>query len=99
MTTEEGIKGVDLGQTTINQAGDAIQVLAEVIAEAAGVAEFIADNMQQQMSGVSQLGTAMDIIRQSAIETQSSTRQTQESARDLNTVAQEMQTVITRYML
>ncbi|MBZ0276936.1 MAG: hypothetical protein K8I60_12370, partial [Anaerolineae bacterium] len=51
MVTEEGSKGVDQGQTQVNQAGDSIHNLAHAIEEAALAAMQIAASTRQQTIG------------------------------------------------
>jgi PAS domain S-box-containing protein len=71
MATEEGSKGVELGQGLIDQAGQTIKDLTDVINQAAKAAAQIAASARQQSTGVDQLAAAMDAMRQTTAEAES----------------------------
>ena len=87
MVTEEGSKGVDAGQTLVNEAGSAINDLAKAIEEAAMAAMQIAASTRQQTIGVDQLTSAMRTIKHATTETVSSTMQVEASVNRLREAA------------
>lgn len=94
MVTEEGSKGVDAGQTKVNNAGDAIKELSKAIEDAAMAAMQIAASTRQQTIGMDQLTDAMRTIKHSTTETVSSTMRVEGSVNRLQEAAKRVNTVL-----
>jgi methyl-accepting chemotaxis protein len=87
MVTEEGSKGVDIGQQRVNRAGESITELAKGIEDAALAAMQIAASTRQQTIGMDQLTGAMRTIKHATTETVSSTMMVEASVQRLRDVA------------
>jgi len=97
MTTEQGAKSVNEGVTLAIKAGESIQTLSGSINEAAEAAVQIAASNQQQLVGMSQVGSAMENIKTASEQTAASTRQIEESAQALQRLGQQLQGMVSRY--
>ncbi len=97
MVTEEGSKGADNGLLLVQRAGEAIDQLAMNIEEATQAATQIAALANQQTNGMEQLAAVMGGIRQTTVQSTSSTRQTEQSARHLSEIARQMEQTVARY--
>lgn len=97
MATEKGAKSVDEGVKLAAKAGESIQTLSDSINEAAEAAVQIAASNQQQLVGMSQVGSAMENIKTASEQTAASTRQTEESAQGLHRLGQQLQEMVNRY--
>lgn len=94
MVTEEGSKGVDAGQTKVNNAGEAIKELSKAIEDAAMAAMQIAASTRQQTIGMDQLTDAMRTIKHATTETVSSTMQVEASVNRLQETARRINSVL-----
>lgn len=94
MVTEEGSKGVDAGQTKVNNAGEAIKELSKAIEDAAMAALQIAASTRQQTIGMDQLTDAMVTIKHATTETVASTMQVEASVNRLQETAKRVTTVL-----
>ncbi|GAB5492159.1 MAG: hypothetical protein Phog2KO_23740 [Phototrophicaceae bacterium] len=94
MVTEEGSKGVDAGQTKVNNAGGAIMELSKAIEDAAMAAMQIAASTRQQSIGMDQLTDAMRTIKHSTTETVSSTMRVEASVNRLQEAAKRVNTIL-----
>lgn len=94
MVTEEGSKGVDVGQQLVNKAGDSIKELAKAIEDAALAAMQIAASTRQQTIGMDQLTGAMRSIKHATTETVSSTMMVEASVQRLRDVAKRVSDVL-----
>ena len=94
MVTEEGSKGVDVGQELVNRAGGSIHDLAAAIEDAAMAAMQIAASTRQQTIGMDQLTNAMRTIKHATTETVSSTMQVEASVQRLREAAERVTEVI-----
>lgn len=94
MVTEEGSKGVDQGQSLVNDAGASIRDLAGAIEEAAMAALQIAASTRQQTIGMDQLTQAMRTIKHATTETVGSTMQVEASVQRLREAAQRVNQLI-----
>jgi methyl-accepting chemotaxis protein len=94
MVTEEGSKGVDAGQTKVNNAGEAIKELSKAIEDAAMAAMQIAASTRQQTIGMDQLTDAMRTIKHATTETVSSTMQVEGSVNRLREAATRVSKVL-----
>ena len=81
MTTEKGIKLVDIGMKQASGAGDAIHKLMENIAIASQAAIQIEASSQQQLVGMDQVAIAMEGINQASIQNVDSMKQLEEATR------------------
>ena len=97
MATEQGSKAVEEGVKLSTQAGESIDVLAESVTEATNAAIQIAASSQQQLIGMDQVVSAMENIRESSIQTASSTKQTERAAHDLHNLGQRLQEIVKLY--
>ena len=98
MATEQGSKAVEEGVKLSTQAGEAIDILVEsAVTEATNAAIQIAASSQQQIIGMDQVVSAMENIRESSIQTASSTKQTEKAAHDLHNLGQRLQEIVKLY--
>jgi methyl-accepting chemotaxis protein len=97
MATELGSKAVEAGVKLSTQAGEAIDVLAESVNEATNASIQIAASSQQQLIGMDQVVSAMENIRQAALQMASSTKQTEQSAHNLHNLGQRLQDIVKFY--
>ena len=97
MATEQGSKAVEEGVKLSTQAGESIDILAESVTEATNAAIQIAASSQQQLIGMDQVVSAMENIRESSIQTASSTKQTEKAAHDLHNLGQRLQEIVKLY--
>lgn len=97
MATELGSKAVESGVRLSKQAGEAIDVLAESVTEATNASIQIAASSHQQLIGMDQVVSAMENIREAALQMASSTKQTEKSAHDLNSLGQRLQGIVKFY--
>jgi len=97
MATEQGSKAVEDGVKLSTQAGESIDVLAESVTEATNAAIQIVASTQQQLIGMDQVVSAMENIRESSLQTASSTKQTEKAAHDLHNLGQRLQEIVKLY--
>jgi len=97
MATEQGSKAVEEGVKLSTQAGESMDVLAESVTEATNAAIQIAASSQQQLIGMDQVVSAMENIRESSLQTASSTKQTEKAAHDLHNLGQRLQEIVKLY--
>jgi len=97
MATEQGSRAVEAGVRLSTQAGEAIGVLAESVTESTNAAIQIAASSQQQLIGMDQVVSAMENIREAALQMASSTKQTEKSAHDLHTLGRKLQEIVKFY--
>jgi methyl-accepting chemotaxis protein len=97
MATELGSRAVEEGVRLSTQAGEAIDVLAQSVTESTNAAIQIAASSQQQLIGIDQVVSAMENIREAALQMASSTKQTEKSAHDLHNLGQQLQGIVKFY--
>jgi methyl-accepting chemotaxis protein len=97
MVTEQGSKAVEAGVKQSTQAGDAVQRLADSIAEAARAATQISASSQQQMAGMDQVAQAMESIKTASIQNVTSTKQTESAARNIETLGRKLKDLVSQY--
>lgn len=97
MATEMGSKAVEEGVRLSTQAGEAIDVLAESVTESTNAAIQIAASSQQQLIGMDQVASAMENIREAALQMASSTKQTERAAHDLHNLGSRLQEIVKFY--
>ena len=90
MAAEQGVKASEAGETVARQAGEAIHILAQSVGEAANAAQQILASAQQQVTGMDQVASAIQNIRQASTQNMASTRQVERAAQDLNALAQRL---------
>ena len=99
MTTEQGSRTVAGGVRQAAEAGQAIRMLAENIADAAQMAAQIAATSQQQLAGMDQVAIAMDNIKQASAEHAAGSRQSEASARNLHELGETLRRMSERFRL
>ncbi len=99
MATEQGGRAVDAGGRQSLEAGEAIRVLVDAIAEAAQAATQIAVSSQQQLVGMNQVAEAMENINQAGTQNAASTRQAEVIAQDLYSLGQRLKQLVDQYNL
>ena len=97
MATDLGSRAVEEGVRLSTQAGEAIDVLAQSVTESTNAAIQIAASSQQQLIGMDQVASAMENIRESALQMASSTKQTEKSAHDLHNLGSRLQEIVKFY--
>ena len=97
MATELGSRAVEEGVKLSTQAGEAIDVLAQSVTESTNAAIQIAASSQEQLIGMDQVVSAMENIREAALQMASSTKQTEKSAHDLHNLGQRLQGIVKFY--
>jgi len=97
MATELGSRAVEEGVRLSTQAGEAIDVLAQSVTESTNAAIQIAVSSQQQLIGMDQVVSAMENIREAALQMASSTKQTEKSAHDLHNLGSRLQEIVKFY--
>lgn len=99
MTTEQGSRTVASGVEQTTEAGNAIRILSESIADAAQAAVQIAASSQQQLAGMDQVALAMENIKQVSAENAAGAKQSEASAHNLNELGQKLRQVSERFRL
>jgi methyl-accepting chemotaxis protein len=97
MATDLGSKAVEEGVKLSTQAGEAIDVLADSVTESTNAAIQIEASGQQQLIGMNQVASAMENIREAALQMASSTKQTERTAHDLHNLGQKLQEIVKFY--
>jgi methyl-accepting chemotaxis protein len=99
MTTEQGSRTVASGVRQATEAGQAIRVLEDSIADAAQMAAQIAATSQQQLAGMDQVAVAMENIKQASAEHAAGSRQSEASARNLHVLGEKLRQISERFKL
>jgi methyl-accepting chemotaxis protein len=97
--TDEGHQGTVLGVQLSGEAGEAIRRLAESVNVSAEAAEQIASAAGQQLTGMEQIVTAMDNIRQVTASSVCQARYLEQTAEELHGLADELRTSVAAYEL
>ncbi len=97
MVTEEGIKGVDLGTTLVEQTGEIVKGLTNVIDETSVATQQIEAAIRQESVGIEQITLGMNEINQVTASFVASTRQTTDAVEHLFTIAKEIRDYIEVY--
>lgn len=97
MVTEEGSKGAADGVQLVEQAGQVIKQMAEIMQGGTDTLRSISLSADQQRTGIDQLFVAMSAIQQASEESTHSTRQTEQSARELSDLARQMDDLVSHY--
>ncbi|MDD5167533.1 MAG: methyl-accepting chemotaxis protein [Syntrophales bacterium] len=99
MATEQGSKAAEAGVHQSSEAGEAIRLLAENVAQSARASVQIAASTNEQLAGMDQVAQAMENIRQASEQNVASTRQAETAAKDLQELGQKLKTLVDRYQL
>ena len=97
MAAEQGSKVVDAGSNKATEAGESIQALASIIAEATQASTQIAASSHQQLVGTDQVASAMENIKQASTENMESTKQLETEAKNLSELGQELKELVEKY--
>lgn len=97
MATELGSKAVEEGVRLSVQAGEVIDVLAQSVTESTNAAVQIVASSQQQLIGMDQVVSAMENIREAALQMAASTKQTEKSAHDIHNLGLRLQNIVKFY--
>ena len=99
MATEQGSKAVEAGEKQSVEAGEAIRLLSDSIAESANSSAQIAASSQQQMVGMDQVGLAMENIKEASTMSVGSSHQAEQSAQNLHELGQKLKQLVERFKL
>jgi methyl-accepting chemotaxis protein len=99
MAAEQGSKAVEAGEKQSFEAGEAIRVLSDSIAESANATSQIAASSQQQVVGMDQVAMAMENIKDASTMSVGSSQQTEQSAQNLHELGQKLKQLVERFKL
>ncbi|ABB32927.1 methyl-accepting chemotaxis sensory transducer, class 40H [Geobacter metallireducens GS-15] len=99
MATEQGSKAVEAGEKQAAEAGEAIQLLTESIAESANASAQITATSQQQLVGMDQVALAMENISEASALSVTSTKQAESSAQNLHELGQKLKRLVEQLKL
>jgi methyl-accepting chemotaxis protein len=99
MAAEQGSKVVEAGEKQSGEAGEAIRLLADCIAESADASTQIAASGHQQMVGMEQVAQAMENIKEASTMSVTSTRQAEQSAQNLHELGQKLKGLVEQFKL
>lgn len=97
MIAEQAAKTVARGVEQANEAGAAINHLADSVSAASEAALQIAASSQQQLAGMDQVALAMQNIKQASADHASGSRQSEGAARRLHELGQQLSVGIARF--
>ena len=97
LVTEQGTRGVEVGVTLTQRAGDVIDQLAATIRTATQSAQQIAGASRQQSVAMDQIAQAMREINQATMQFVAGARQSQTAAEGLNDLARQLLQLSARY--
>jgi methyl-accepting chemotaxis protein len=97
LATEQGSKSVEVGVQQSEQAGESIRNLRAGIENAAQAAAQITASIRQQFTGMEQIITAMENIRQASDQNVAGTRMTETAAHSLHDLGQKLKQLVDRY--
>ncbi len=99
MVTEEGTKGVDHGTGLVEQTGEIVRSLSDVINDATIASQQIEAAVRQEGSGIEQITAGMNEINQVTASFVSSVKQTTEAINNLATIAQNLKDQVDTYKI
>jgi methyl-accepting chemotaxis protein len=99
MATELGSKVVEAGEKQTSEAGEAIRILTESIAESANASLQITATSQQQLIGMDQIALAMENISEASMLSVTSTKQVELSAQNLHELGQKLKRLVEQFRL
>jgi methyl-accepting chemotaxis protein len=94
IATEQGSKAVEAGIKQSTEAGEAVRILADNVAEAAQAAIQIAASSQEQSAGMDQIVSAMENINQGTNQNLAGIKQAEQVAQQLNEIAKRFRSMI-----
>ena len=94
MAAEQGSKAVAAGAKQSTDAGEAIRMLAESIAEAAQAAAQIAASSEQQLGGMDQVALAIGNIQRASTQNMASVREVEQAAQNLNELTRRLEALV-----
>ncbi|MFV3074543.1 methyl-accepting chemotaxis protein [Niveispirillum fermenti] len=97
LAAEQGSKAVDAGVRQAQEAGQAIERLAQNIAVATQASVQIVASNQQQQVGIDQVALAMDSIRQASSQNTIATKQAETAAHNLNALGHKLKSLVSHY--
>lgn len=97
LAAEQGSKAVDAGVKQAQEAGHAIERLAQNIALATQASTQIVASNQQQQVGIDQVALAMDSIRQASSQNTIATKQAEMAAHNLNALGHKLKSLVGQY--
>ena len=97
LAAEQGSKAVDAGVKQAQEAGQAIERLAQNIALATQASTQIVASNQQQQVGIDQVALAMDSIRQASSQNTIATKQAETAAHNLNALGHKLKALVGQY--
>ena len=97
--TEQGGKVVDNGVKLTSEAGKSIHKLRNSVSLASQAAIQIAASSGEQMSGITQVVTAMENIKTATSQNVESSKQLEEEAHNLNNLGQRLKKLIQKYKI
>ncbi len=97
MATEQGSKAVEAGVRQSVEAGEAIRMLADSIAEASQAATQIAASSQQQLVGMEQVALAIENIKQASTQSAASAKQSETAAQNMQELGQKLKQLVGQY--
>ncbi|MEI6563025.1 MAG: methyl-accepting chemotaxis protein [bacterium] len=95
--TEQGSQVVETGVRQSGQAGESILALAKNVSEGAQAVTVIASSSQQQLTGIDQVATAMQSIKQAAEQNVVSAKELEISVQNLNELGQKLNELVRHY--
>lgn len=99
MVTEEGTKGVDYGTGLVEQTGEIIRGLNDVIHETTIASQQIESAVRQESAGIEQITTGMNEINQVTTAFVESVKQTTEAMSNLATISKNLKAYVDMYKL
>jgi methyl-accepting chemotaxis protein len=97
MATEKGSKAVDQGMKESIKAGESIQALSASFTESAQSAGQIAASTQEQLTGMDQVATAMENIKEASQQNVTSMKQLEIAAQTLKEIGHKFTESVGRY--
>ncbi|MSM39353.1 MAG: HAMP domain-containing protein [Geobacter sp.] len=97
MATEQGSKAVEAGEKQASEAGEAIRMMSESIADSANASAQITATSQQQLIGMDQVVLAMENISEASTLSVTSTRQAERSAQDIHELGQKLKQLVAQF--
>ncbi len=99
VSVEEGTREVEQGYRVAGSAGERLREIGSLTQQSAELAETIAESTQHQVSGIEEVGGAVQQIASIAQRSQASVEQGREAAERLERLAQELNASLSRFRL
>jgi len=97
MVTEQGAKAVDAGIQQGSETANAIQALSTITSETAQAGTQIGVSSQQQITGMEQMVTGMENIKEASAQNAVSAKQLQKGAENLQELGQKLSKVVAQF--